>query len=322
MKVLYIGKYPPIQGGTSSSAYWRFKGLKEYGIQSIVVTCIPSDNPYQCSMEHFEDVHILSQPIPWHIPYSQIFSEQLVEKSLKIVSDKHIDVIEGCYLFPYCFAAFIVSLLSNKPLVIRHAGSDLFRVTKDCNFDNLLIRMASHASVVVTNVDSLDRWRELGISTSKLHISKRYYPNPNEFVSLSKDNTVVFLGKITPKWNREQLDFWHQKLVENNFQGKVISYSDNNTREILYKYFKQKNIEIDCMPFVEPQCVPQILSHSEFLFVSSLPDNIPERSNLLLEGIACGCKIISMDAIPNITVSNNGYKKYLSDQLSIYESID
>lgn len=321
MNVLYIGKYPPIQGGTSSAAYWRFDGLRKYGIRVVIVTCIPSDNPYQHDLENSHDVHILRNPISWHIPYSQLFTEQLVEKSLEVASSNPVDIVEGCYLFPYAVAAFFVAMILKKPLIIRHAGSDLFRVAQNGRFDSLLLRMGDYASAVVTTYEAVDKWRTLGISLSKLHICDRYYPNPSYFINSTKENVTVFMGKITPKWDRKQLIFWHRELLKNKFSGKIVSYSDKYTADIIGNFFRENGFYVKCHNFVEPKCVPQILSHCKFLLVSSIPKAIPEESNLVMEGISCGCNIISTDEITEVSVSESGYLKYILDQVSIYECI-
>lgn len=60
MNVLYIGKYPPIEGGTASAAYWRMEALAKQGISFQVVTCITDDSDYRIGdAPYSETVHVL-----------------------------------------------------------------------------------------------------------------------------------------------------------------------------------------------------------------------------------------------------------------------
>ena len=142
MNVLYIGKYPPMEGGTATAAYWRIKELRQRGISFEVLTCLPMSKDYV--IEDFtdeENLHIVKEKLPWHIPYSQLYAEQLISSSIKLFELKNFDVIEGCYLFPYGFAAYVVSELFNRPLILRHAGSDLCRLVKGSSLSSLLTKM-------------------------------------------------------------------------------------------------------------------------------------------------------------------------------------
>ena len=60
MNILFIGKYPPIEGGTASTAYWRHKGLLKYGINFEIITCILNDSDY-CIPKYNcnKNVHVL-----------------------------------------------------------------------------------------------------------------------------------------------------------------------------------------------------------------------------------------------------------------------
>ena len=96
-------------------------------------------------MPNDKNYYLIENKIPWHIPYSQLYAERLISKALELCSSTKFDYIEGNYLYPYSFAAFVVSKLLDIPLVIHHAGSDVFRVGNHSSLNELTFVMAKHA---------------------------------------------------------------------------------------------------------------------------------------------------------------------------------
>lgn len=318
VNVLFIGKYPPIQGGTSTAAYWRHKELKSKGVRFEVVTCIPADSDYFISSDtQFENVHVLCDKIPWHIPYSQLFSEQLISKALEIAKQKNIDVIESNYLFPYGFAAYVLSMLLNKPLILRHAGSDLYRVANDKSFSTLLQKMASHAKMVVTNRESEDKWKSI-CGNSNIVVSSRYVPNPSIFKMDGEHSQVTFLGKITEKWDRAQLEYFYNYLCEHNYIGKISVYSNDYTIEVFDEFFTYRGYKIEGHPFVMPDEIPNVLSDTKYLLVSRIPSGIPEESNVYLEGLSAGCIPVCVDN-KKLSSLDMDFNEYINTQYEIYK---
>ena len=64
MKICIISKYPPIQGGVSSAAYWLAKGLGEEGDKVFVISnCWEAEPEYRELMKNEEglDFYILKR---------------------------------------------------------------------------------------------------------------------------------------------------------------------------------------------------------------------------------------------------------------------
>ena len=320
MKVLYIGKYPPIEGGTASAAYWRIEALKKQGISFEIVTCITEGSDFLIdSHGNVKNVHMLHKKVPWHIPYSQLYAEQLISKSLELAAAEHFDVIEGCYLFPYGFAAYIVAGILKKPFFLRHAGSDLHRVIETGGLDTLMRRMAEKAALIVTYPDCIKRWHFLGIS-SNLHLSLRYMPNPMYFTDSGSHADAVFLGKITEKWNKAQFDYYYQYLKSVGYRGSICVYSNSATVNHFTTYFQGKEYKVVGHTFVMPDRVPSIVVNTKYLLISAIPKGIPEESNLFMEGVMSGCIPVCMKEV-SVSSDIMDYQSYLQAQLDIYQEV-
>lgn len=316
MNILFIGKYPPIEGGTASAAYWRHNGLKKYDIEFEVVTCISNESEYLIPNNGMnEKVHVITERIPWHIPYSQLYAEQLISKALVVATNREFDAVEGSYLFPFGFAAYVVAKILKKPLILRHAGSDLHRIISTHQLDEILRKMTDEASVIVTYKDCEKTWKELN-PNAKLFLSERYVPNPSAFYSGGNSQNAVFLGKITEKWDRKQFDYYLSKLKEYGYDGAISVYSNEYTICAFIDYFKKCGFEILQHSFVLPQDVPDILRNAKYVLLSEIPSGIPEESNLFSEAMMCGCKVICSNEhyMPQM-----GYHEYIKQQLKVYE---
>lgn len=318
MNILFIGKYPPIEGGTASTAFWRHNALRNYNIEFEIVTCILNESEYFIPCNNTDEkVHMISEKIPWHIPYSQLYSEQLISKALGIAENSEFDAVEGLYLFPYGFAAYVVAKILRKPLILRHAGSDLYRISLTHQLNNILIKMSNEASAIVTYEDCEDKWKLINLN-AKLYLTERYVPNPMKFYSddIKNKQNAVFLGKITEKWNRKQFDYYISKLKEYGYDGIIKVYSNDYTVVAFKNYFENHGFSVLPHSFVMPQDVPDILRDAKYVLLSEVPSRIPEESNLFSEAVACGCKVICCNKhrLPRIT-----YNEYIKQQIQIYE---
>lgn len=310
MNVLYIGKYPPLEGGASSAAFWRITALKEAGISFRVVSIHSGDGEYLTAVPRDGGAKT-----PWHIPYSQLYAEQLVSKALDYLSCEHFDAVEGAYLFPFGFAAYTVSLLSGKPLLLRHAGSDIYRLAATDGLRTLTRSMALYATKIVTHQDYVPFWNGMDIPPDKLCLSARYVPNPSFFCPQGQKKSVaVFLGKLTEKWDGGQLPFFSRELRKHCFNGTIHIYSSSRRREEMRLFFGKEGYGVEVHPFVHPSDVPKILTEAEFALISKPPNGIPECSNTFLEALSCGCQALSEQ--PAGRAGN--YSGYLQDQLRVY----
>jgi len=139
MNILRITKYPPIEGGAASRAFWLTLGLAKRGHRNFVVSnayeveeCwrekIPTEEYYKL---HPKNVNLyFTQRLPYTripIPYYYMYCEKLLSLSISIMENEDIDIIDCHYFFPYGFCGvFLKKLVEKKvPLVLQLAGSDI-----------------------------------------------------------------------------------------------------------------------------------------------------------------------------------------------------
>ena len=131
MKILLIGKYPPLQGGISSKTYWLYRYLEKKGFEFRIVTV--AADAYTINKYHNDpNVTVVNEKkSPWHIPETDLLDDRLINEAKKIALDFCPDLIETNYLWPFCKDALLISKILKKPLLIRHAGSDIIKFSKD-----------------------------------------------------------------------------------------------------------------------------------------------------------------------------------------------
>ncbi|MBR1760047.1 MAG: hypothetical protein IJ741_02555 [Schwartzia sp.] len=318
MNLLYIGKYPPLEGGTSVAAYWRMREYAAHGIRARAVTacrkgehCLPTGGKNGAT--------VVDSKMDWHIPYTQLFSERLVSSALSISRRFEVDVVEGNYLFPYGYAAYVVSLLLGRPLILRHAGSDLFRLGRNEGLAELLRKMLKSAKKIVTYEDCRDTWNAMGITKDNLYYAKRYVPNPKYFYPGTKSGNAAMFGKITDKWDNAQLVYYVSELKKRNFQGTLEIYSSSKRRDEIKQYFCENGIETSINDFLPPKKVCKVLSHASYALASEVPPNIIEQSNIAFEAAACQCDVLQRGMKwGEFNDLEQKYEEYIENQIGIY----
>lgn len=222
MKVLVIGKYPPIEGGVSSSTYWFCRCLAESGNQVYVVS---NAREVEASFKiHLEDndsnmlepdflnksggfvkVHFTT-PLKMgsYIPWAQPYVSKLAGLAIEIGELNKCEVIYSHYLEPYGVAAAIVAQYLSIPFILRHAGSDIGRLAAHPELKTIYKAVISKSQAIITpNSKVLNILEELGaekkhIIIDRLHSIPTDYFNPNAIPL----NTEILISK-TKEWVEE-----------------------------------------------------------------------------------------------------------------------
>lgn len=144
-RLLIIGKFPPIQGGTSTAAYWAARTFADEGWEVDVLTnladiepeyeevILPSESPvtglvYSAIKGHVKVYSTNGLGKDSIIPSIEPSLTKLVGKALTLCAVKPPDLIIGWYFEPYGMAAAILSLETGIPFLLKHAGSDISRL--------------------------------------------------------------------------------------------------------------------------------------------------------------------------------------------------
>lgn len=199
MKICFIGKYPPIEGGVSSRLYWLTKGLGSRGHEIHVVTnALEVENEYRESLSGSEDldnyqpknvfVHN-TDPFdnPQFIPFSKPYFAKLASLAIEIVRDYDLEIIDSWYILPYVISGFLVKSFTHKPLILRHAGSDMSRLFSSRNLNLLFRETIKAADIIATSPRNIQQFVEMGVSKEKI------------FSKIETSvNTEVFNPAVTP----------------------------------------------------------------------------------------------------------------------------
>lgn len=291
MRVLLIGKYPPMQGGISAKTYWLYKALEKAGFSFKVVTI--QDEFHSIPDRELDDQKVTvvaDREIPWHIPYTTLMDDRLISAALVTAKDFDPDVIETNYIWPFYKNAFLVSKILGKPLVLRHAGSDIQKFSSDPEFGSILKSYVSQASAVVTNSTSSDLIRGMCETREKVFCLERYLPDPDIFKPDDESDRVydiLFAGKINYHWRLKGLELLLKVVKRNGLKARFLlggQYKD----EVL-ELIRSHSIEDQCeiSGFIAPEKMPRLYNSCRFAWCWEEKGLVEDFSNIIWEALFC-----------------------------------
>lgn len=137
-----------------------------------------------------------------YIPWSNPYASKLLGVALQAVSAQNSDLIVGWYFEPYGVVATIVGMILNKPVILRHAGSDLGRLSLHPDLRQTYAWMLKNATHILTSRGLEERLCELG--ASKTQISFISAPRlPWLFSNPKSRLDVNFYAAAFAKWAAE-----------------------------------------------------------------------------------------------------------------------
>ncbi len=163
MRVLLLGKIPPIQGGVSRSTWLAACDFLDAGHSIEVISnadamdygfrqmTTASDKELEVFRKRGGVIHNLESVPPYsYIPWSSPFLSQMLGAGIASIRRAAPDVIVGWYLEPYGVAASILGKMFNVPVILRHAGSDIGRLRNVTDLGNAYDAFLSEAAAVIT----------------------------------------------------------------------------------------------------------------------------------------------------------------------------
>lgn len=221
MRLCLVGKYPPINGGVSAVTYWRARRLGELGHDVHIVTnswCVEPEHRQEGvekDLGNFlpKNVHLYStdpghDPGYRHIPFFRPDTEMLASLAIDVVRKNGIDLLDSWYLLPYAVSACLCKKATGRPLVVRHAGSDLTWLFESPFLKSLFLEVLKSADRIGTNDAGRGKLLSLGIPEARLFPNSTsvdtsaFDPNVKAFdLSAHFDKgTPIFtcVGKIHP----------------------------------------------------------------------------------------------------------------------------
>lgn len=146
MRICAIVKYPPIEGGVAAQTYWMCRALAARGHEVFVVTNAAEVEPDYRIWLYGDDEKQLEAQFPsggsvrvrsahqWdarqyaHVPAGNPAAAKLAAMATEVVREQDCDIIVAFYLEPYGIAANLASSWTGRPFVVRHSGSDRYRL--------------------------------------------------------------------------------------------------------------------------------------------------------------------------------------------------
>lgn len=222
MKICLISKYPPIEGGESSKAYWLAKGIGERGHEVHVVTNameVESDYREHLAADDLNNefkpknvfVHNTDPFInPAYIPYSKPYTEKLASLAIDIIKEYDLQLIDSWYILPYVISGFLAKTFTGRPQVIRHAGSDMSRLLSSPYLVTLFTSTFNKVDKVITYPSMKKLFLNLGVKEEKIFLNNKVSVDTKVFnpdvkpIDLSSytdrdlDRTpiITYIGKI------------------------------------------------------------------------------------------------------------------------------
>jgi glycosyltransferase involved in cell wall biosynthesis len=180
-----IVKYLPIQGGVSIQNYWLAQTLAELGHEIVVLTNANEvEDEYRIQM-NAEDMNKLSgfrksgsirvistefEESEFHIPYSKPFGSKLLSLGLEVVGEFRPDFIFAHYVEPYGVVAMNLSALTGIPYTIKHAGSDLGKLSLLPQLKTLHELVYRRAVMVATQSKHHPYFQSIGVEAGRLSV--------------------------------------------------------------------------------------------------------------------------------------------------------
>jgi glycosyltransferase involved in cell wall biosynthesis len=145
LRILIIGKFPPIEGGVAAQTYWLAHALARREHEVHVVTNASGVEPsfrqliyegdverLRCGDSHGIDLRVTTPLAPQsYIPYAAPHVTQLFGLARRVVAEHRCEAILGWYYEPYGVVAALVGQTTAVPVFLRHAGSDLGRLSEN-----------------------------------------------------------------------------------------------------------------------------------------------------------------------------------------------
>ncbi len=238
MNVLMFGKVPPIQGGVSKATWQAAIDLAEVGHNVDVVSNAEAMPPgFRQMMGKVDRARMSEHPsLRCHmtqkvesfsyIPWSEPFVSQLLGVGLRVSSERAPDVIIGWYFEPYGLVASILGERLDKPVILRHAGSDIGRLALHKDLGEAYRHMLAKAKCVLTNSlksDAAELLKEAGAQETGLCPTRGRQLTPEFFMqnrldlgAAVKEAEDVFDNYGLSQELREMLRDWNTAALDNN----------------------------------------------------------------------------------------------------------
>ena len=303
MRVGIISKYPPIEGGVSSEVYWLAKYLGKENVEVVIVT-----DSWAVEEEYRENIKFdeLDKLQPKNVEVYQVNPMEINKKKqagkggnnetlllslgLEVDKKENSDIWYSHYLFPYGISAYFISKKTNKPLILRHAGSDE-ELLGHPEYLHLLDIIKD--STIISNSEDLKAISKEIIPIDTLTSCSL----PKEFNSSKTYNKIPVIGVIgkegsTKRW-RELVE--GLKKIDDEFR---LFFLMNNKEKINSSLSHNLKKKTSFLEYVPPWRMPKIYKSIDILYCGEKGFYIKtHKPEIPLEGLYSGCCVCLSDEL-------------------------
>lgn len=175
LKICIMSKYPPYMGGIAGLNYWFARTLGELGHEVHFVTDPPHERGNylkNLSAEQMQDyepknVRVYKTESDYH-SLMRSRASVLVNSAINVIEKNDIDLIDTKYFIPYGAAGLLTKLITKKPLVVRHGGSDITYLLKDPSYRTLIIKILKNSDKIILDPSKLEDVKNIGVEEKRI----------------------------------------------------------------------------------------------------------------------------------------------------------
>jgi glycosyltransferase involved in cell wall biosynthesis len=295
-EICLIAKYPPVEGGASSQAYWLSRALGRRGLKVHVVSNALEVEPEYKEFLTAGDAEELEPKNVYvnytspkgnlnHVIFDRDFVERLAGLALCVFQKSSPDIIDSWYLVPYAVAGFLVKTFTGRSQVIRHEGSDINKIFRSQEFRPILTkilqsseRLIANSSTIASALEQLGITKETIVTINRCVDTSVFTPDAKP-LDLSpylgrdldaNEPIVAHIGK--PSLMKGTLSFIEAlKHCNERFKALIVCGSSSFPMIADLCHMSSDSSRIILIPFVPPWKMPSLLRRCSCLV-------FPERS--------------------------------------------
>ena len=236
MNILMFGKIPPIQGGVAKATWQAALDLADAGHTVDLVSNadamppgfrqVMTDTDRSRMTDHPNLTCHLTQKLDQfsYIPWSEPFVSQLMGIGLRVSAERPPDIVIGWYFEPYGVVAHAIGAHLDKPVFLRHAGSDIGRLANHKDLGDAYRVMLSEAECILTGLkkDAAGLLIDAGANEDALRRTRGRQLTPEFFEfdtmdlhDMAEQAEPVFDTYGLPDDLRATLTDWNARALEN-----------------------------------------------------------------------------------------------------------
>lgn len=298
INVCMITKFPPIQGGMSSTAYWLARGLAKRGVDVSILTngnvvereyCIAGA---EVQREDGLDISCIPMNDQFIIPRRSYDMIIFFDEFMKIYRSKHIDVIDAHYLLPYGVVAYVLHKITGIPYILRHGGSDIEKFLKKGVYNELFLDVIKSAA----SVNTIDKY----VQSLSSHYDEYPMFIPDESLFNNKNRTsikpgekirIAYIGKVLRLYDDKDLTRMVNAFRPLKDKVSLVFLSQGAGMENFKAQVDTSYVEF--IDFIPPWKMPEFYKNIDYVLYCVDKNPIPDWSNVVLEAFLSGVKILT-----------------------------